>query len=65
MVSERQTLFFGARERRKGSFYVPFIWSEESFVFYLNVRNVLNAFLEYTYFYISQNITKCYYIEIV
>ena len=73
-ILERQTLCFssyknrklklklcwvGARERKKWAFFAPFILSDRNFltfVFYLN--GGLNILSEYTYFYVSKNITS-------
>ena len=51
----------GARQRKKRAFLVPFVLSERNFfknLCFISMYSVLNTLSEYTYFYISKNITS-------
>ena len=52
----------GSRYRKKGEFFVPFILPEENFfkICFTSMYSVLNALLDYIYFYISK---KHYFIH--
>ena len=48
-------------QKKKDGIFIPFIVSKEMlliFVFYLNENSVSNKLSEYTYFYISKNVTS-------
>ena len=51
----------GARERKKRALFVPFILCRRNFfknLFFISMYSVLNMLSEYSYFYISENITS-------
>ena len=56
---ERRTMCFSSYKNRKLiAFFVPFILSEGNFFdSFISIYSVLNTLSEYTYFYISKNIT--------
>ena len=55
-----KTVMSWSSQKKKMAFFVPFILSERNFfkICFILMHSVLNTLLEYTYFYISENITS-------
>ena len=60
-LKPKKPWWVGAPEREKRGFFVPFILSERNFLWdlcFISMNSVVIPLSEYTYFYLSKNITS-------
>ena len=58
-IRSRTVMSWSSRKKKKRAFFVPFIFPKEIFnICFISMYSVLNTLSEYTYFYISKNMTS-------